>query len=96
MLHRVVRYLALFFCLFIVCRYSIAIVWGRYDFWTFLSRRRVEQRLSLQVETLGERRDLLAKQIALWQESTPPIDLLETEALKQLHRVPPDMKMLTE
>jgi len=96
MLHRIVRYLALFFCLFIVCRYSIAIVWGRYDFWTFLSLRRKEHGLLSQVENLSEKRDIIARQTALWKEANPPIDLLESEALKQLHRVPPGMKMLAD
>ena len=96
MFQRIVRYLALFFCLFVVFRYSIAIVWGKYDFWTFLGRRRAEQRLMLQVEHLSEKRDLMAEKVALWEKSVPPIDLLEAEALRQLHRVPPDMKMVAE
>jgi|GEM_PF-4591414 len=96
MLFKLVRYLALFFCLFIVLRYSVAIVWGKYDFWTYLSRASMERTLSGKVEALEEKRDLLAKKVALWKAAEVPLDQLETEALKQLHRVPPDMKVLPE
>ena len=96
MLIKIVRCLTLFFCLFIVLRYSMAIVWGRHDFWTFLSHRRTEQRLLRQVERLNEQQGTLSAQVELWQRPSPPIDLIEAETLRQLHRVPPGMMILAD